>query len=588
MAEAFIGFHVSLTLLSGINLTGTVAHIEPNTQQMTLKDVTLFFPGQAPHHTPIYGVVGSDIADLQILPTPKDMAPVQQEAPIVSIAQQQQQQQQQSTIVSTTQQSTPSISLYEEETDRTVNKVNHTMSSTTTKARTTIVYSFDDIHVPDRPTQQKAQHKQQQNPTRAQKTEKASDQVKPTKSLSCTTDRKPKHHSKHHQRQSTETNGWANEDVNRFKEEEFDFQANLDMFDKAKVFAEIQEIDETASENLLVTLNRLPQALARKKQVNLLPSENVLGPTHTDDDDDDDHDDDDESGCGNESDNESDRSEDYDRPQRRRRNLALKKSVEIVTVNDGSACPVVSPLQMAHAEHECISVIGMNEDQMIENGSRGTFEVTVKLLDSRILINDNPRPLVLVLAGICKNGAYGLSTARRLYNHGHRVIVAMVEGENLSCLVTDRQKAMFERIGGTIVHGIRGLSQIHEQPHLVIDAMLGSQTKLVDLQDERTTYLSICDMIRWTNTKNTAPVLSIDYPSGVDAITGQHHHPMHHIEPQWTVCLGAPKTGCISSKVTGDLFMVDLGYPRLCWKKVGVKKCVLPWGASFVVDLKYL
>jgi hypothetical protein len=33
---------------------------------------------------------------------------------------------------------------------------------------------------------------------------------------------------------------WAGGDVNDFKEEEFDFQANLDMFDKAKVFAEIK------------------------------------------------------------------------------------------------------------------------------------------------------------------------------------------------------------------------------------------------------------------------------------------------------------------------------------------------------------
>jgi hypothetical protein len=34
--------------------------------------------------------------------------------------------------------------------------------------------------------------------------------------------------------------GWAGEDVNIFREEEFDFQKNLDMFDKAKVFAEIR------------------------------------------------------------------------------------------------------------------------------------------------------------------------------------------------------------------------------------------------------------------------------------------------------------------------------------------------------------
>lgn len=33
---------------------------------------------------------------------------------------------------------------------------------------------------------------------------------------------------------------WAGEDVNDFKEEEFDFQANLNMFDKEKVFAEIR------------------------------------------------------------------------------------------------------------------------------------------------------------------------------------------------------------------------------------------------------------------------------------------------------------------------------------------------------------
>lgn len=61
---------------------------------------------------------------------------------------------------------------------------------------------------------------------------------------------------------------------------------------------------------------------------------------------------------------------------------------------------------------------------------------------------------------------------------------------------------------------------MHEQPDLVVDAMLGSQTKLVDLQEERTAYLSICDMIHWTHTKNTAPILSIDYPTGVDASTG--------------------------------------------------------------------
>lgn len=87
MAEAFLGLKVSVLLQSGIKLEGIVSHIEPTTQQMTLKDgkttlytiivvsntksekslVKLFFFGQPPHHTPIYGVVGKDIKDLQVL-----------------------------------------------------------------------------------------------------------------------------------------------------------------------------------------------------------------------------------------------------------------------------------------------------------------------------------------------------------------------------------------------------------------------------------------------------------------------------------------------------------------------------------------
>ncbi|CAO3594181.1 unnamed protein product [Absidia cylindrospora] len=460
--------------------------------------------------------------------------------------------------------------------------------SNSTSTRTTVVYSHEDIHISSRP-QQKPQKQHQK--TRSHPSEKVNGIVKPVKSMSCTTDRKSKQqHVRQHQRQLTETNGWADEDVNGFREEEFDFQANLDMFDKAKVFAEIQEIDETASENLLVTLNRLPRkVLARidppKKKINLLPSENVLEATPNrmarEEDDD---------GCGNESDNESEQSGNYDiqhQQHRRMGSSTLKKSVTIVTANDSTPCPVVSPLQMAHAEHECVSVIGLNEDQMVENGSRGTFEITLKILNDEKQAHGNDRPLVLVLSGSCKNGAYGLATARRLLNYGHRVVVCMVAVESTTCLAAERQKTLFERIGGMIIYGIEGLMQMR-QPDLVIDAMLGSQTKLVDLQDERTSYLSICDMIEWVNNSNKAPVLSIDFPAGVDASTGQHYHPIHYVQPQWTVCLGAPKTGCISLKITGELFMVDLGYPRLCWKKVGLKKFVIPWGANFIVGLKYL
>lgn len=38
MAEAFLGLKVSVVLHSGMKIEGEVSHIEPLTQQMTLKD----------------------------------------------------------------------------------------------------------------------------------------------------------------------------------------------------------------------------------------------------------------------------------------------------------------------------------------------------------------------------------------------------------------------------------------------------------------------------------------------------------------------------------------------------------------------
>lgn len=58
-----------------------------------------------------------------------------------------------------------------------------------------------------------------------------------------------------HNGKGVSSNGWADEDVDGFKEKEFDFQANLSMFDKEKVFAEIRasiQGDKWEREGLLI------------------------------------------------------------------------------------------------------------------------------------------------------------------------------------------------------------------------------------------------------------------------------------------------------------------------------------------------
>ncbi|KAI9310956.1 YjeF N-terminal domain-containing protein [Dichotomocladium elegans] len=452
MAEAFIGFVVSVSLQSGLKLTGTVAHIEPASQQMTLKDVELQFPNQPVFYTSVYGVFGTDIVDLQV--------------------------------------------------------VSQAAAAAGTKPAVTRSIARDVPH-----------QKDDQPPTITIQQQGGSRQ----------------HDGKQSQQNN---NGWADEDVNGFIEKEFDFQANLNMFDKKKVFAEIQERDDTAPETLLVTLNRLPRK-PNGSRTNLLPTENVLDgePKET----------------------------------------SHKTAPAIRTADTHINCVTVSPLQMAHAEHECIKVTGPSEVQLIENGGRGVSALALQRVQA------GNTPIVMVLTGNNKTGAYGVSTARHLANHGCHVVVCASEQLQNLCDTISMQESMFIRIGGDIIYDFDELNRW--SPDLIIDAMVGSENKLMEQEDEKEEYEALRRMICWAGNQS-APVLSIDFPSAIGG--GRGRSAEHWIRPRWTVCLGAPKTGCSSTDVTGTLYMADIGIPRTCWKRAGVKGWTVPWGASFVVELEYV
>ncbi|KAI7899238.1 YjeF N-terminal domain-containing protein [Cokeromyces recurvatus] len=463
MAEAYSGLKVFVLLHSGIKLDGIVSQVFPSSHQMTLKDVTLHIPGQLPHFTPIYGVIGKDIKDLQVLaPTTPN---VQQTLPI-------------------------------------------------------------DNHILD-------QIPSSHPPTKTVTTIKSTSKTRKTKQQTNNCRKK---------------NGWAGEDVNIFREEEFDFQKNLDMFDKAKVFAEISESDETAPEDLLVTLNRLPQ----KNQTHLLPTENVLG---------------------------VERVPLYDMTTTRHNNKSKDKkrqSVKIVTAQNGNIqCSAMTPLQMTQVEHECDKkIIQMNqkscfEDVVMENGGRGAALLVLQILNRMNIVSS---PSIVIMVGQHdKKGCVGLVAARHLINHGCHVTVCIESG--ITSDATLQYEIAARRYGARVCHHIQELGDSYD---LVMDA-------IVEIEEMSH---SIYDMIDWVNDQSK-PVLSIDFPSGVDATTGIPYQPEYVIHPNWTLCLGAPKTGCKSHEITGDLYLVDIGIPRLCWKHISVKGNMVPWGADFLIALEY-
>ncbi|KAI9357465.1 YjeF N-terminal domain-containing protein [Pilaira anomala] len=523
MAESFLGVKVLVLLHSGIKLEGVVSHIEPSNQQMTLKDVTLFIFGQPPHRTPIYGVVGKDIKDLQV--------------------------------ISSSSSSSSSSAL------------SAVPAPAAAAASSSSAASMQPLPLDH--------HVLEQDPP---------PKVTPVKSVSKT--RKMKQPTRINNNNNNNNNrrtmdGWAGEDVNIFIEEEFDFQKNLDMFDKAKVFAEIREADDTAPEELLVTLNRLPP---KKNQINLLPTENVLDmeptaynhhhqhPSHPPDY----HQEDD---FGDESDTESQTPDEYARRRRKsskQTTMITQRPTKIFTVSK-VLCPPVSPLQMAHVEHECTKASTSFDALAIENSGRGTALLILQLLNQMDVVS----PSIIILVGNNKNGAIGLVTARHLMNHGCLVTACITAHEqNLSDPII-KYEIMARRCGVITLYHTDDLGE----SDLIVDAILGIDDKLIDIQEEYT-FDSVCNSIDWANNQ-PKPTLSIDFPSGVDASTGVPHHPDHMIYPKWTICLGAPKSGCKSEQVTGDLYLVDIGIPRLCWERVGMKGSTIPWGADFLVALEY-
>ncbi|KAF9951966.1 enhancer of mRNA decapping [Mortierella alpina] len=417
---------------------------------------------------------------------------------------------------------------------------------------------------------------------------------------------------------------WAQGDTEDFKDEDFDFQHNLGLFDKAGVFAKIREADDTAPESLLVNLNRNPnrsRAIEESPMLRkLLPTEMVLDPAPkrpsaysktansgtgalesglSEEDEADESEDDD---SWNSSSVEEEASIAPVAPMKARAGASKgasaatatgfkvdgdggssagcgasskRRAVKIQTLS-GVSCPTVTSLQMQEVERLSALEMGLSDEQMIENGGRGAAMMCLQALGGSRRIqpnNHNEAPIVVILVGNNRTGAYALCAAGS--NH---------EGQ-LHAMVASQSRA-FLAAGGEEIHTIPELPQSSSPVDLIMDGMLGYQYTVRDIVDayERET---VCDLMDWAN-DNKAPVLSLDMPSGVHGTTGQGDRTKFCVRPKWTLCLGAPKSGCRSRSTTGELFLTDLGIPRGCWKKAGVKGWGMPWGADFLVGLEYI
>ncbi|KAJ3073347.1 enhancer of mRNA decapping [Podochytrium sp. JEL0797] len=387
--------------------------------------------------------------------------------------------------------------------------------------------------------------------------------------------------------------------------QDFDFQSSLDKFDKHRVFAEIRASEEGLGDSESgggMGGFRGQERIGHKEMV--LDSEYETGNDEREDGgDEDDYEFDD-----GEEDLESfgelafkRLDDDYDS------NTTFPSPIQSASVPRRLKRPVfksvggvavygVTGPEMSEVERIAVTETGPNETQMIENAGRGAAMIVMQALGGsrRIKVgNHNSAPTVVVMCGNNRVGSYGLCTARHLANHDINVVVCVVGGEAELVNTVSYQRKIYLPTGGKIVKHVAELPQHGNPVDLIIDALLGSIHQILDLNE--LDRASACDLMKWAN-ENRANVLSLDIPSGINAITGIPTSPAHHVKAKWTLSFGLPKAclAKIAREIAGELFLADIGIPKIVFQKLKSKAGVVgksliryvpPFGDKFVVGL---
>jgi NAD(P)H-hydrate epimerase len=186
--------------------------------------------------------------------------------------------------------------------------------------------------------------------------------------------------------------------------------------------------------------------------------------------------------------------------------------------------------------------------QMMENAGRNLAH----LARTRFLGGDPRGKRVIALAGSGGNGGGALVAARRLHNWGASVTVGLAQSASSMTAVPAHQLDILERMGVTIVdtRSVGGLAPAD----VVLDGLIGYGLKGAPQG-------GAAELIQWANTQS-APILALDVPSGVDASTGTVFDPA--IRATATMTLALPKKGLDGPAMAnhvGELYLADISVP---------------------------
>jgi NAD(P)H-hydrate epimerase len=212
--------------------------------------------------------------------------------------------------------------------------------------------------------------------------------------------------------------------------------------------------------------------------------------------------------------------------------------------------PAVTADQMREVDRIAVEDFGLQILQMMENAGRNLCEYVLELLGPE-------HGQVVVCAGVGGNGGGGLACARHLRNRGVPVAV-LLDHEAVPFGTPAANQLHILSSAGLKPENPDKASQLLESAAVVVDSLIGYS--LHGRPRGRT-----AELIRLCNLAS-APVLSLDIPSGMDATTGTT--PGLAVRPARIMTLALPKTGL--DRFTGELQLADIGIPPQLYGKMGI------------------
>ena len=246
----------------------------------------------------------------------------------------------------------------------------------------------------------------------------------------------------------------------------------------------------------------------------------------------------------------------------RGRAITMQERVRFVT-QEGHPVPAVTTAQMREVDRMAVEEFGLGLLQMMENAGR--------ILAAQALDMWPGQGHIVIVAGSGGNGGGGLCCARHLLNRGLPVRVVLDRPAHRLRGGAAHQWRILHRAGVEVLNESAAFTAI-KKAGLIVDALIGYGLRAAAREGTA----------RWIRAMNasSAPVLSLDVPSGLDATTGEAKG--HAVTPDRILTLALPKTGLVTS--TAPLYLADIGIPPAVYERLGIDYTPV-FGASWWVRL---